>query len=282
MSKDPAFLFYSKDWIEGTAEMLPEEKGIFIDLLAHQHQSGSLPTDTKRLARIARVSHDEFLTIWNGGLSVKFQSTEDRLINKKLSSVMSKRSSDAIVKRINGTLAGLYRKHKIDETKKAQLRELFNIDEFLNVKTEDLTIRLTTWLVNSLSSLEIGNAIENGIKEDNTQKDFGKSENLLKIPIPPNVLEAAEMNQYDFTKNRNTEFIKSQWQIFLKERVHDPPTKRKAYESDHSQLFQYFLNWIRNKFPKDGTTKRNGAHKPGNGLSTPEPEIKSSRGFSAL
>jgi len=42
MSKDPAFLFYSSDWISGTMFLSAEQKGKFIDLLCAQHQKGRL------------------------------------------------------------------------------------------------------------------------------------------------------------------------------------------------------------------------------------------------
>jgi uncharacterized protein YdaU (DUF1376 family) len=38
--KDPAFLFYPKDWITGTAFLTKTQKGIYIDLLCLQHQKG--------------------------------------------------------------------------------------------------------------------------------------------------------------------------------------------------------------------------------------------------
>ncbi len=40
MAKDPAFLFYSSDFISGTVIMSDEEVGQYIRLLCHQHQSG--------------------------------------------------------------------------------------------------------------------------------------------------------------------------------------------------------------------------------------------------
>ena len=43
--KDPAFLFYSQDWIVGTIFMTMEEKGVYITLLAHQHQKGYLTNE---------------------------------------------------------------------------------------------------------------------------------------------------------------------------------------------------------------------------------------------
>lgn len=41
--KDPAVLFYTKDWLVDTMGMTYEEKGIYIDLLCLQHQNGHLP-----------------------------------------------------------------------------------------------------------------------------------------------------------------------------------------------------------------------------------------------
>jgi hypothetical protein len=42
MSKDPAFLFYSSDFLTGTLLMSMEQKGKFITLLCIQHQKGHL------------------------------------------------------------------------------------------------------------------------------------------------------------------------------------------------------------------------------------------------
>ena len=112
MSKDPAFLFYSKDWIEGTIEMLPQEKGVYIDLLAHQHQKGSLPIETNRLCRLVCMQEEEFLKIWEH-IKNKFTETEPnglpnglpngkRLVNQKLAELSEKRRGDAITKKISG------------------------------------------------------------------------------------------------------------------------------------------------------------------------------------
>src|SRR5690606_14200753 len=50
MAKDPAFLFYSSDFITGTSDLTFEEKGQYITLLCLQHQKGRL---TKRAIDIA-------------------------------------------------------------------------------------------------------------------------------------------------------------------------------------------------------------------------------------
>lgn len=55
--KDPAFLFYSKDFLTGVADLTFEERGQYITLMALQHQKGHL---TKKLIDISvpNVSED--------------------------------------------------------------------------------------------------------------------------------------------------------------------------------------------------------------------------------
>lgn len=90
MEKDECFFkFYSDKWLEGTNEMTTEEKGVYIDLLATQHLKGSLPSDTKRLCKVARMSEPDFLKIWRE-LSKKFiLDKEGRYFNMKLKKVIS-------------------------------------------------------------------------------------------------------------------------------------------------------------------------------------------------
>jgi uncharacterized protein YdaU (DUF1376 family) len=125
------------------------------------------------------------------------------------------------------------------------------------------------------SHMENENRNEN-IIEERKERGVGKGKQKIdeKEPIPPNVLEAAEMNQWTLHQNRHTEFIKSQWGVFLKERNNDPPVKRMMYIRQPSELYQYFLNWIRNKKPTNGTHKQNA--------SKPVPQPVSSGGFGQL
>tara|TARA_B100001093_G_scaffold113967_1_gene106263 strand:- start:405 stop:1112 length:708 start_codon:yes stop_codon:yes gene_type:complete len=49
MSKDPAFLFYSSDFLTGVSDLTMEERGQFITLLCLQHQKGALSEKLMRL-----------------------------------------------------------------------------------------------------------------------------------------------------------------------------------------------------------------------------------------
>lgn len=110
------------------------------------------------------------------------------------------------------------------------------------------------------SHMENENINEN-INDLGKEKGSGKGKQKIdeSQPIPPNVLEAAEMNQWTLHQQRHTEFIKSQWGVFLKERNNDPPVKRMLYIRQTSELYQYFLNWIRNKKPVNGTNRQNNS-----------------------
>jgi len=158
MSKDPAFLFYSKDWLQGTAQLMPDEKGVYIDLLAHQHQDNDLPNDIKRLARIVGMAEKDFLPIWEV-LKVKFvNSGNNRLVNRKLTEISTERSTKGLRNRISGTFASIIRLSTEPYEKKAEIKKLFNIDDFITVPDHLLTESITEWFLLRLKSIEDGNA----------------------------------------------------------------------------------------------------------------------------
>jgi uncharacterized phage protein (TIGR02220 family) len=154
--KDPAFLFYSKDWIEGTAEMYPAEKGIYIDLLCYQHQKGDLPNDIERLARLVRLTTDEFIPIWEN-IKDKFQVMDNRMVNQKLNQVMSERSEKGIRNFISGTFASLLRVNKLSKKDYDSIRSDFKIDNFIDSDRELITERLTEWFNLRLKSIANAN-----------------------------------------------------------------------------------------------------------------------------
>lgn len=155
MAKDPAFLFYSKDWLEGTAELSPEAKGVYIDLLCYQHQRGDIPSDPIKLSRLTRLNVDEFNKIWPE-IENKFNQMDnrsvDRLVNRRLHQVITERNNKSIINRINGTFASIIRNNKnIDKKTYSVVRKDFNASMFIEVPTERLTERITEWITNWLT-----------------------------------------------------------------------------------------------------------------------------------
>ena len=169
--KDPAFLFYSKDWIEGTAEMMPNEKGVYIDLLCFQHQRGDLPNDIRRLSKMVGLGVDEFNEIWKV-IGCKFEANGERTLNRKLSEVMGERADKGNTNRIIGIFGGLCKKSGIGYNELASIRSQFKVADFKEIESERLSETISEWFDKRIALLEDGN----GIEDINTTTKLNKVE----------------------------------------------------------------------------------------------------------
>jgi uncharacterized protein YdaU (DUF1376 family) len=109
MSKDPAFLFYSKDFYEGTRTMLPEERACYIDLLIYQHQHGVIPNDLKRVLMYCSGLDEATL---KATLQAKFKQTESGWLNTRLSITIEERKEYASKQSNNGKVGQVMKKAK--------------------------------------------------------------------------------------------------------------------------------------------------------------------------
>lgn len=148
-NKDPAFLFYSKDWIQGTAKLFAAEKGVFIDLLAHCHQDGYLPKDTKRLAKMVGISLSEFEEIW-GVLIEKFDEKDGRYYNKKLTKLKEEREEYSEMRTIIGIFAQLVKKSELPDEVLKIAKKNFKYTDYLGEDKQNTTKLLTKYLSNYL------------------------------------------------------------------------------------------------------------------------------------
>lgn len=183
--KDPAFLFFSLDWLQLTASLFPEEKGVLIDLLCHQHRDGSITNDTFRLARIVGLSEEKFNSIWTTVSGFFDDRMNNRLVNLWLEGIMTNRSTNRSttthVRSILSRFAVLVRGAKgsppgIIE----QIKKEFNIIDYQHFELTEAIDRLTVWwtyrynqLVENLVNLNkppIENENEN---KDRLEKDVG-------------------------------------------------------------------------------------------------------------
>ena len=95
--KDPAYLFYSSDFLTGCASLTMEERGQYITLLCLEHQLGRLSEKTIRLS-VGSVSVD---------VLAKFKQDENGLLyNKRLEIEIEKRSNFIDTRRTNGLKGG--------------------------------------------------------------------------------------------------------------------------------------------------------------------------------
>jgi uncharacterized protein YdaU (DUF1376 family) len=151
--KDPAFLMYSKDWIDGTAELSPCAKGVFIDLLCYQHQRGTLPNDMMVLSRLARISEEEMIIIW-GEIRCKFVLANGRIYNKKLTKVMAERAENSRINKINGTFAYVLKSFNLKPKDREALKQRYKEARLTEGSTEWSTERLREWCLSGIPFIE--------------------------------------------------------------------------------------------------------------------------------
>ena len=95
--KDPAYLFYSSDFLTGCASLTMEERGQYITLLCLEHQLGRLSEKTIRLS-VGSVSVD---------VLAKFKQDDNGLLyNERLEIEIEKRSNFIDTRRTNGLKGG--------------------------------------------------------------------------------------------------------------------------------------------------------------------------------
>jgi uncharacterized protein YdaU (DUF1376 family) len=95
--KDPAFLFYSGDFLNGVSDLTMEERGQYITLLCAQHIKGELTEKTIRLL-VGNVSVD---------VLDKFSINENgNYVNLRLEEEIQKRQKFTDSRRSNGKKGG--------------------------------------------------------------------------------------------------------------------------------------------------------------------------------
>lgn len=122
MSKDPAFLFYSSDFLTGTLLMSMEQKGKFITLLCIQHQKGHL--SEKDMLHICGLYDEDVFT--------KFQKDEQgKFYNIRLEEEVDKRKAYSESRRNNRK-----KKEDMNNTSSSYVEHMENENEI-----EDLIVK---------------------------------------------------------------------------------------------------------------------------------------------
>ena len=91
MSKDPAFLFYTSDFLTGTMTMSDDQVGKFIRLLCLQHQKGDL--SEKDMLFICKTYDED--------IYCKFDNVDGKFRNQRLFEEVEKRRSYSESRRNN-------------------------------------------------------------------------------------------------------------------------------------------------------------------------------------
>lgn len=133
MAKDPAFLFYSSDFLTGTMVMSFEDRGKYITILSYMHQNGRLSEETIRLL-VGNVSDT---------LRLKFSVDKKGFwFNDRLEFEVEKRRNFIESRHENGKKGGRPRK-KQEESPKPIGYPTENLVEDVNIITNEDEYNLT-------------------------------------------------------------------------------------------------------------------------------------------
>lgn len=117
MSKQPFMPLFFGDFLAATAEWSGEERALYLLLLSYQWSMGSLPTDTKRLAKLVDYERRAFEEHWPQ-VSKKFVERDDRLYNLRLET-HRERSIEIGNKRSNAGKTGAAKRWQTDSNSHA-------------------------------------------------------------------------------------------------------------------------------------------------------------------
>jgi len=133
MAKDPAFLFYSSDFLTGTILLTNEQKGIYITLLCIQHQHGGIID--KESFNIATEKHEI--------IKKKFKENKHGFYNERLREESLKRinycksrSNNKSGRKKRDIISKSYDLHMEDENENENINE--NIDNIKKFRRPSL------------------------------------------------------------------------------------------------------------------------------------------------
>jgi hypothetical protein len=136
MSKDPAFLFYSSDFLTGTLLMSMEQKGKFITLLCIQHQKGHL--SEKDMLHICGSYDEDVFTKFQKDEQGKFYNIRlEEEVDKRKAYSESRRNNRKKKEDMNNTSSS-YVEHMENENENEDLIEKKKVVRFQKPTIEQL------------------------------------------------------------------------------------------------------------------------------------------------
>lgn len=116
MGASPAFSFYAKDFLTGTAAMSLAEVGAYVKLLAYQWDAGAVPFSNRDRARILGCSVTQERNVW-ARISDKFELVEHAYQNERLETERRKQAERRERLADNGKLGGRPVKLEVKQTR---------------------------------------------------------------------------------------------------------------------------------------------------------------------
>jgi len=237
--KDPAFLFYTKDFQSGTQDMSCEEVGAFLRLLLYQHQHGHVPSDIERLMRITGIfSTEKFNVVWQT-VSHKFSQKGAHLVNHRLQTETTLRATAKPKKLASATLAGLISANKnLTDKQKFSIKKAFKITDYETLNENEISKAVKEWfykmlnqMVNNLAN-ENADVNENVIEAEKGKEGMGEKPNAVGSILSANVVGVGVEVVPPFA---SAEFT-AQWQAWKRYRAAEHNFTYRSAESEQAAL----------------------------------------------
>ena len=180
MSKDPAFLFYSSDFLTGTLLMSMEQKGKFITLLCIQHQKGHL--SEKDMLHICGSYDEDVFTKFQKDEQGKFYNIRlEEEVGKRKAYSESRRNNRKKKEDMNNTSSS-YVEHMENENENEDLIEKKKVARFQKPTIEQLKEYMTEQGMNDIAENWLNHYEANGwMVGKNKMKDWKASVRTWKI-----------------------------------------------------------------------------------------------------
>jgi hypothetical protein len=160
MSKDPAFLFYSSDFLTGTLLMSMEQKGKFITLLCIQHQKGHL--SEKDMLHICGSYDEDVFTKFQKDEQGKFYNIRlEEEVDKRKAYSESRRNNRKKKEDMNNTSLS-YVQHMENENENEDLIEKKKVARFQKPTIEQLKEYMTEQGMNDIAENWLNHYEANG------------------------------------------------------------------------------------------------------------------------
>ncbi|AWG26022.1 DUF1376 domain-containing protein [Flavobacterium kingsejongi] len=240
--KDPAFLFYTKDFQSGTQDMSCDEVGAYLRLLMYQHQHGNIPVDKERLMRITSIfTIEKFDMVWEM-VGNKFNQIGNHLVNNRLDKEINQRSINKPKKTAAASLAGLISSSKLSKDDQVRIKRNFKMDLFIyenDVLITDETLiktRVREWFNTQLNNQketvnQMVNNYANGDGDVNENVSVNKEKEGTGEKIKKSIVKTSEI-VFPF----ETELFKTQWQLWKAYKAKEFGFKYKSESSEQAGL----------------------------------------------
>lgn len=219
--KDPAFLFYSSDFLNGVSDLTMEERGQYITLLCLQHQKGELSDKTIRLS-VGSVSVD----VLN-----KFSKNEaGNFYQKRLSDEIEKRKKFTESRRTNGSRGG-----RPPKDKKPSGFIMDNLMEDINENDskedlQEIKLNKNGFFLNQLPKEKLL-----------SEMDIGKVIQFIRIKTKTDIDEM---------------FVSENWEAFKIDNF-----EKKEWKNNFEDVVSHFRNSLKIQIERNAKNNWNGARK---------------------